>query len=149
MKTLILYESIMGYTEKCAKYLFKKIEGCAIFDISSKDFNLDDYDKILIGAPLYIGEVEKITQKFIKKNKLKLLDKELGLFFSGMSRSEFHIAIQDSLPPNIFYHANIVHCGGVVEFSKLSWKDKRTIKRRLEIKESVYDEMLESLDELI
>ena len=57
MKTLILYESKMGYTEKCARILNRKIQGSDIFDIESNDYNLNDYDKILIGAPIYIGEL--------------------------------------------------------------------------------------------
>lgn len=149
MKTLILYESKMGYIEKCGKYLFGKIKDCDIFDIKSKDYNIQDYENIIIGAPIYNGLMIQYTKKFINKNKLLLLDKQLGLFIAGMSREEFHTAIQKSLPPNIFYHAKIVHCGGVIEYSKLSLKDKYTLWRRLHIKKSKYDEMLDSLDELI
>ena len=149
MKTLVLYESKMGYTKKCGKYLFGKIENCDIFDIESKDYDMNDYDKILIGAPIYISELENITKKFIKKHKLLLLEKELGLFCAGMNKEEFHKAIQDSLPPNIFYHAKIVHCGGVIDYPKLSWRDKYTVWKRLRIRKTEKDEMLDALDELL
>lgn len=149
MKTLILYESKKGFTKKCGKFLYGKIDNCDIFPIESKDFDMNNYDRVLIGAPIYSGELEEYTQKFIKKHKFLLLEKELGLFCSGMNRVEFHTAIQDSLPPNIFYHAKIVHCGGVIDYSLLTLKEKYTIWRRLRIKGTIKDEMLDSLDELI
>lgn len=149
MRTLILYESKMGYTKKCAEYLHKMIENSELFEIESRKFKLEDYDRIIIGAPIYIGEIEEITKDFIKRNQFALLDRKLGLFCAGMSKEEFHIAVQDSLPPNIFYHAEIVHCGGVIEYSKLTLRDKYTIWRRLKIRKSLIDENLEALDKFV
>ena len=149
MKTLILYESKMGFTKKCADYLHTKIIDNDIYDIEDKKYKLKDYDRILIGAPIYIGEIEKTTKDFINNNKLLLLEKELGLFCAGMNSEEFHIAVQDSLPPNIFYHADIVHCGGVIDYKRLNLREKFTIWRRLRIRKSQEAEKLDSLDSLI
>ena len=149
MKTLILYQSLYGYTKRCAEYLNLKIDNSDMFDIKSKDYCLEDYEKILIGAPLYIGEIEKTAKKYIEDNKFVLLERKLGLFCAGMSKEEFHIAVQDSLPPNIFYHADIIHCGGVVDFPKLTLREKYTIWRRLKVRKSIIDENFESLDELV
>lgn len=48
----------MGFTKKCAEHLHSKIEGSDIFDIEKQTFDLSGYDKILIGAPIYVGEIE-------------------------------------------------------------------------------------------
>lgn len=146
MKTLILYESLMGYTKRCAEYLHSKLEDCDLFDIEKKGFRLKDYDRIIIGAPIYVGEIEEITKNFIQQHKFTLLDRKLGLFCSGVNKEEFHIAVQDSLPPDIFYHADIVHCGGVIDYPKLTLKEKYTIWRRLKIRKSLIDEQFDSLD---
>ena len=149
MKTLILYESKMGFTKKCADYLYNKISDSDIYDIENEKFNLNDYDKILIGAPIYKGKLEKITKKFVSNNKFLLLEKKLGVFCAGMNSKEFHTAVQDSLPPNVFYHAEIVHCGGVIDYKKLNIKEKLTLWRRLKIRKSEELEKLDSLDSLI
>ncbi len=146
MKTLILYESRKGYTKKCAEYLYEKIKDSDLFDIEEGGFELKGYDNILIGAPIYVGEIEKFTRDFIEKNKNILLDFKLGLFCSGMNKVEFNIAVQDSIPVEIFYHAKIVFCGGVIEYKKLSLSDKCTIWRRLKIRKSQNDEHFEALD---
>ena len=149
MKTLILYESKMGFTKKCAEHLHSKIEGSELFDIEGGGYILKNYEKVIIGAPIYVGEIEDYTKDFIKRNKLTLLDRKLGLFCAGMNKEEFHIAVQDSLPVDIFYHAEIVHCGGVIDYAKLNLREKYTIWRRLKIRKSLEDEHLESLDSLI
>ena len=149
MKTLILYESKRGFTKKCAEHLHSKIEGSDLFDIERGGYVLKNYEKIIIGAPIYVGEIEEYTKKFIKRNKFTLLERKLGLFCAGMNKEEFHIAVQDSLPANIFYHAEIVHCGGVINYPKLNLREKYTIWRRLKIRKSLEDEHLESLDSLI
>ncbi len=146
---MILYETKKGYTKKCAEILHSKIKNSDIFSITEKGYRLKDYDKILIGVPLYVGEIEKITKEFISRNKPILLNKKLGIFVSGMAEKEFHIAVQDSLPPNIFYHAEIVDCGGVLNYSMLTLREKYTIWRRLKIRKSLSNEKIEALDILV
>lgn len=63
--------------------------------------------------------------------------KKLGIFCAGMNQQEFNTAVQDSLHPDIFYHAEIVHCGGKLNFDKISLIDKITVKRKLGITESI------------
>lgn|GEM_PF-2001594 len=136
MKTLILYETRTGYTKECADTLHSNIKDSHIFDITSKDYSLNDFDTILVGAPIYIGEIEKKTSRFFHIHKLKLLNKKLGIFCAGMNKEEFSMAVQNSLPPDVFYHAEIVHCGGRIEYKKLTFREKLTLRRRLGIKKS-------------
>jgi len=139
----------MGFTKKCANYLHLKIKDSELFDIEKAGFILKNYDQIIIGAPIYVGEVEKYTKNFIERNKLTLLDHKLKLFFTGMNKGEYHIAVQYSLPVDVFYHAEIVFCGGIIDYSRLTLRDKYTVWRRLKIRSSVDDSHLENLDEFV
>ena len=149
MKTLILYDTKKGFTKGCAEKITRQVEDSYIIEINSTEFTLEDYDTILIGAPIYRGKIEKSVIKFIREKKGKLLDKKIGIFCAGMNKEEFYLAVQNSLPPEIFYRAQIVHCGGKIDYTKLSIIQKLTIKRRLGINSSVELEKTEDMLEFI
>jgi menaquinone-dependent protoporphyrinogen oxidase len=149
MKTLILYETKMGFTQQCAETLHNQLKESVMQDIHDESYDLNDYDTILVGSPIYIGELEQFTKRFFIRHKPELMKKKLGIFCAGMNREEFNLAVQNSLPPDIFYHANIVHCGGQIDMDKLSFKQKFTIRRRLGIKENSKVENPGKIDEFV
>lgn len=149
MKVLILYETKSGFTKDCAMKLHKALDGSEMFDIHKDDFNIDDYEVVLIGTPIYKTKLEPLTISYITKHKWKLLDKKLGIFCAGMNTKEFNLAVQESLPGEIFLHAEIVHCGGKIVYQSLSWVDKRTVKKRLGITSSEHLDYQHKLDELV
>ncbi len=149
MKTLILYETQKGFTKECGEKLLENLEDAYLFDIRKGKFNLEEYDVILVGAPIYEGKIDKVTIKFFESNKWKLLDRKLGVFCAGMNTQEFNQAMQESLPGEIFLHAEIVHCGGRINYDTLSWKEKRILKKRLGIKKSDFLDYSFKLNELV
>jgi len=134
MKTLILYETKSGFTEECALHIQRHIPGSELIDIHTDNFDLADYDTVLIGAPIYDGRIEHYTSRYFTIHKLKLLNKRLGIFCAGMDTEDFNYAVQESMPPDIFYEAKIIHCGGRIDYKRLSLKDKFTVRRKLGIK---------------
>lgn len=150
MKILILYETKSGFTKEIADKIFIRIPDSDMFDMHEVDqYNLEDYDTIIVGAPIYQGEIIKDAEQFFVQNKKILLKKRLGIFCSGMNSAEFNQAVQNSLPPDIFYDSELVHCGGRINYKSLSFKERRIIKRRLGI---THDEVLENsqkMDEFI
>lgn len=149
MSTLILYDTKKGFTKGCAQRINSQVPDSDIFEIDSEKFELKDYDTVLIGAPIYTGKIEKTVIKFIEQKKPKLMDKKLGFFCAGMNKEEFLSAIQKSLPAEIFYRAQTVHCGGEIDFPKLSLLQKVTVKRRLGIKDSVVLNKEDDVEEFI
>lgn len=135
MKTIILYETRTGYTEQCAINIQKHIPGSVLKDIHEDDYDLNNFDTVLVGAPIYEGEIERFTTRFFIRKKPKLMNKRLGIFCAGMNIQEFNLAVQTSLPPDIFYHAQVVHCGGKIDYKSLSLRDKFKVRRRLGLKE--------------
>jgi len=149
MKTVVLFESKKGYTEECAKYISRRVENCDIFEIHKFDGDLDEYDNILIGSPIYKREIGEHTEDFFSIKKNILLQKRLGVFCSAMNIQEFNIAMQERIPVEVFIHAKIIHCGGEVDFEKLTRKEKKIIKRRLGITQSASLKGKSKLDDLI
>lgn len=110
MKTLILYYSKYGTTEKCAKMLADKIEGGA--DIvgykQRKSADLDKYGMIIIGAPVYMGMLKKM-KSFCEKNLQKLLTKKIGLFICHMDNdTPMDEKISGYFPQELIDHATSV-----------------------------------------
>jgi len=149
MKTVVLFESKKGYTEECAKYISRRVEDCDVFEIHKFDGILEEYDNVLIGSPIYQGEIGDYTEDFFSIKKKILLEKKLGIFCAAMNTKEFNIAMQDRVPVEVFIHAKIIHCGGEVDFEKLKRKEKRILKRRLGITQSGSVKGKLKLDDLI
>lgn len=85
LKTLIIYESEYGTTEKIAKYL-SLILGPAKY-CTTTEFKEDykDFDLIVIGSPVYSGKfLPKITE-FIQENLDWLKNKKVTLFCTCLS----------------------------------------------------------------
>lgn len=136
MKVLILYETQKGFTKECGEKILAQLEDADLRDIQRDKYDISEYDVIVVGAPIYEGRIDKYTERFFKDNKWKLLNKKLGIFCAGMNTKEFNMAMQESLPGDIFLHAEIIHCGGRIQYDALSKKEKRVVKKRLGITQS-------------
>ena len=127
MKTLILYYSKYGTTERCAKDLAEKInEGVDIISYSQrKQADLDSYDTIIIGGPVYMGMLKKV-KSFTEANLQKLLTKRVGLFICGMDKDEpLEEKIKRFFPPELIEHASsIMAFGGAIDTGKMGRFDK-------------------------
>lgn len=107
-KTLVLYYSLEGSTEKIAKYLAEELNldierVRPKKEIKSKGFfkyviggyqatakrkpklnplahNLDDYSTIIIGSPVWAGGVSSPIYSLLKANNIK--NKKIGMFYT-------------------------------------------------------------------
>ena len=127
MKTLILYYSKYGTTEKCAKMLADKIEGGAdvVGYAQRRKARLENYDTVIIGAPVYMGMLKKM-KSFCEKNLSKLLTKKVGLFICHMDQEE---SIGDKaakyFPQELIEHAaSIMGFGGAMDTEKMGKFDR-------------------------
>ena len=88
MKTLIVYASQYGTTEKCARMLAQSLAGgadlLALKGGDSPDFSA--YDAVVVGSSIRAGAVLKPARQFVQAHEAVLLKKRLGLYLcSGMS----------------------------------------------------------------
>lgn len=140
MKTLIVYSSKYGTTEKCAKLVGSKLEGEKTYHNinSTESLNLVNYDIILIGTSVYFGKVNSKIQKFINNNKNMLLTKKVGVFltcFEGGDKVEknFSSAYPEWLLKHSFTRERL---GYEFYHDKMSVMDRFVTKNLIKVKKS-------------
>lgn len=86
MKTIIIYESIHGSTEKCALLLSEKIR--SELEIKrlkdNENLSVENYDTVIIGGSIHHGFIQSRIESYIEKNLEYLKDKNLGLYLCCM-----------------------------------------------------------------
>lgn len=133
MKILILFASKYGASEKCANLLSEKLNGdVTIINLKeNKNINLSDYDKIIVGASVYAGNVQAEVKNFCATNSNLLLSKPFGLFLSCMSdgKEEIKSYLQKSFSDDLINHASVTDSLGYgFNFSKMNFFERQLIK---------------------
>ncbi len=115
MKSLIIYSTMYGCTEKCANLIKEKLNGeTRIINAKSKNKpKLDDFDNVILGSSIKIGKIGKSLSKYIEKNKEELKSKKLGLFLCGGENETDYL--KTNFPKDI-YNSSIIkeHLGGEI-----------------------------------
>lgn len=132
MKTLIVYSSKYGCTEKCADFLAKELKDKPdIINLKNyKDVNLSLYNKVIIGGSIYMGKIQKEVSDFCSKYLGELKEKEVGLFICGMQEGDsINTEINQNFPKELIEMATVIkHFGGEFDFSKMSLFEKLIVK---------------------
>ena len=81
MKTLILYSSHDGQTKKIAAYIAEIIKENVDVKSISDVVNLQDYDRIIIGASIRYGHFNKQLYEMLEKHTA-LLNQKITAFFA-------------------------------------------------------------------
>ena len=77
LKTLIIYASKTGTTEKCAKEINKQLKDSTMVNIlNQKDEAIENYDLIVVGTPIRIGMIDK---------EIKILSENIDRFIKVLS----------------------------------------------------------------
>ncbi len=129
MKTLIVYATKYGSTEKCAKYLQKQLPGEAVlYCVQKKDPipELESFDAVVLGGAIYVGRLQKPMRQFITQNTDALLKQKLGLFFVGATPDEKAADIWKNFPGPLLRHASVKETfGGEVQTDRLTFFDRK------------------------
>ena len=151
MKTLIVYSSKYGGTEKIAKILRAEITTAVdTIDLSSSiDIDLDNYENIYIGTPIYAGRARKNIRKFCKNNLSKLQVKNTGIFINCWYKEKLDEYIQNSFQTELIENAEIIYAGIDSNPSEMSWLDRMVVKVVAKMKEAVSDIKHENLRQLV
>ena len=132
MKTLIVYDSKTGCTEDCAKYISEKVKNSELFYIRSKNnVNLDEYDRIIIGSPIYVNNPSSRIKKFYSENLQILLTKDVKLFFSGATEKfdDMQELLFKAIGETLTNHASqIGYFGGELRYDRMNFLTKLFIK---------------------
>lgn len=122
MKTMIIYSSRKGSTEKCAEKLQNNLDGdVTLVNFKKKVPNLVGFDTIIIGASILGGHIFPKLKKYIQEHEAELIQKKLALFIcSGEERDERVADIfQKNYPQGILKNASIATTfGGKLELAR-------------------------------
>lgn len=129
MKTAIIYTSKYGMTEKLASIIVRYRTDVHLFHIDDFDKNLNDYDEIVLGTPIYAGRINKKVKRLLESNEELLLNKSLIVFLCGMASDNEKQVINENFSMKIIYHAKIKYVGGAYQFNKMNFLFKFIVKR--------------------
>jgi len=121
---VVVYHSKYGATKEYATHIAKEL-GCQALKISSK-LKLDDYEQVIIGAPIYAGSAAGIK-------KLKLNSQEVYLFLVGLSHPVNNLdifeGVVDKLDPSIKEKLNeTLFLSGSMDLNKLNFIHRQIMK---------------------
>ena len=128
MKTIIVYSSKYGYTEDCVNSLAEKIDGeVSTFNIYTEKIpSIDEFDNIIIGGSIYMGQIQKKLKLYCMENKEKLLTKRMALFLCCGLSENFLTFVKKAFPEEIITKAVAVEClGGELRTEKMKFVDKK------------------------
>lgn len=143
MKTLIIYATKYGCTEKAANILREKMNGEILLINIAKDKvpNLDDYDNIILGGSIYVGKIQKTLTSYINSNLPYLLHKRVGLFICAAQPEPVRTKeLEEAFPVELYNHAVAKDAFGYeYRFDKLKFLDKLIVRKIAGVTDSVYE----------
>jgi menaquinone-dependent protoporphyrinogen oxidase len=153
MKTLIVYATKHGCTEKCAYRLKENLSGeIELANLKNKPkHRIEEYDTVLIGGSIHAGRIQKSVPKFCKTHLGSLLKKKIGLFICCMEKGEkAEEQFGKAFPKELQDHAKAKGCfGGALDFDKMNFIEKAILKKVANIEKSISDISEKSIQKFI
>lgn len=125
MKTIIIYASKTGTTEKCAKKVANKIENATMIDLNNQGADITDKDLIIIGTPIRMGLINKKVKRFISLNKEILKVKKVAYFICCGFSENYKQYFEQNIPKELLDKAIVYETfGGEMDIEKQKGFDK-------------------------
>ena len=133
MKTLIIYASKHGSSEKCAASLAQKLKGTVdLYNLKNKkDVNLNTYSQVIIGGSIYMGRIQKEITAFCKNAESQLQEKKIGLYICCMKEGQDAVLeLERSFPSELINKAIAKETfGGELIFRKMNFLEKFIMRK--------------------
>ncbi|RNC64857.1 flavodoxin domain-containing protein [Proteiniphilum sp. X52] len=135
--TLIVFASHHGTVEKCARELFRLIEGKVdICNLNRRDFlpDLSGYEAVIVGGSIHSGKIQQEISSFCHHNLELLATKRLGLFINCVYSGERAQQQLDEAFPETLNRKAVVRdsFGGEIDKLKLGFWERVVINRMIE-----------------
>lgn len=127
MKTLILYASTYGFTQDFAQMLKENLNGeTSIVNINKNSIpSLDNFDTVLIGGSIYMGQIQKKIKQYSLANEDALKKKTLGFFISCGSAEHSNDYFKNAFPESLLNKAvSVENFGGEMRTDKMNFFHK-------------------------
>ncbi len=150
MKTLIVYETLHGSSEKCSKILKEKLTHSADLHRLKENENIaiDEYDIIIIGGSIHMGVIHTRVKNFVEMNFRKILNKPHGLFICCMEQGENAMTQFDNAFPQKLRESALANgiFGGELILKKMNLFEKNLIKKITRLKHPLSNINLEEIN---
>lgn len=131
MKTIIIYATKYGCTEKCAGFLKEKLSGeVDLHNLQGKkDVNLSQYERVILGGSIYMGKIRRSMTEFCQNNLNQLASKKIGLFICCADTKAPLEELKSNYPAALVDKAAVIDTfGGEVVLKRLSFIDRGIYK---------------------
>ncbi|MBU9721223.1 MULTISPECIES: flavodoxin domain-containing protein [Bacillaceae] len=134
MKTLVVYCSSHGTTEKAARLLRDKLNGeTYLIDLKKEKLLVDIniYDAVIIGGSIHMGNVQGRIRTFIRKYHNEIVMKKVGLFLCCMREGDIAEEQFDRAFPTTVREVAVAKgiFGGEFIVSKMNYIEKIIVKK--------------------
>jgi len=127
MKTLIIYASTYGFTKDCVEKLKELLRGevFAANIITDSIPPMDDFDNIIIGGSIYMGQIHKKLKLYCTQNLDSLVNKRLALFLCCGLPESFEQTLKNAFPEKLMEKAVAKECfGGELRTDRMNFAHK-------------------------
>jgi len=133
--TLIVFASNHGTVERCARELFRLIDGKVDLCNLNRRESIPDlkvYDSLIVGGSIHYGKVQNVIAGFCKNNQSLLAGKRLGLFVNCLySGEKAQQQLDKAFPESLARHALVrEYFGGELDEEKMNFWE-RLITRQI------------------
>lgn len=148
MNILIAYASKHGSSEKAALMLKEKLTGTVDLHNFKKGIpNIHNFDAIIIGGSIHMGEIQKNVKTFFQKNSDLLEKKHLGLFLCCMDKERAQLQFEKAFPEELREQAIVNSLfGGEFNFEKMNWFERKIIKKISGVSKTVSEIDIAAID---
>lgn len=133
MKTVIIYATRYGCTEKAVKLLQAKLPGETIIVNVAKEKapDLSAFDTVILGGPIYVGKIHGALSAYMRRNREALTNKRLALFICAGEQDPAVTEKQlTSAFPEELYSRAVVRevLGGELHLNKVDFATKLVLR---------------------
>lgn len=130
MRTLIVYASKTGTTERCAGILGQNLKDVTIINLTAtQNEDINKYDLIIIGSPIRMGMIDKRVKDFISKNSKLLKNKKVAYFICCGFSENWKQYYEQNFPKELLDNAITYDSfGGEMNLEKQKGFDKFIVK---------------------
>ncbi|NMB19253.1 MAG: flavodoxin [Firmicutes bacterium] len=140
MRVLIAYTSKFGCTETCVNMLRNELRGedVALVDLGKeRPDDLETYDAIVVGGPIYAGNMEAPVKTFCADNADILLGKKLALFLCCGNADQFEAQLNGAFDRQLIDHAVACeHFGYAYQLEKMGFAFRLIVRLVAKVKRS-------------
>ncbi len=153
MKTLIVYASSHGTTEKVANIIKEKLDSTTVQTINLKSktkVDLSNFETVIIGGSIHAGSIQSEVKNFIKENTITLMEKKVALYLCCMNEKEEQTEFNNNFPELLRNHSTYnAIVGGEYIFEKMNFIEKFLVRKIAGVSSTISKLRYTEIDNLV